>query len=52
MIWVIGCGYLEKGGSGWNFERKGVFLWKGVCVLVKVLFCVEKIIYNVSIGNG
>lgn len=26
MIRVIGCGHLEKGGNGWNSERKGVFL--------------------------
>lgn len=42
MIRVTGCGHLEKGGSGWNSERKGVFLWKGACVLVKVLLRVEK----------
>lgn len=42
MIRVIGCGHLEKGGNGWNSERKGVFLWKGACVLVKVLLRVEK----------
>lgn len=52
MIRVIGCGHLEKGGSGWNSERKGVFLWKGACVLVKVLLRVEKTIYNASTGNG
>lgn len=52
MIRVTGCGHLEKGGSGWNSERKGVFLWKGACVLVKVLLRVEKKIYNASTGNG
>lgn len=43
MIRVIGCGHLEKGGNEWNSERKGVFSWKGACVLVKVLLRVEKI---------
>lgn len=52
MIRVIGCGHLEKGGNGWNSERKGVFLWKGACVLVKVLLRVEKKTYNESTGNG
>lgn len=41
MIRVIGCGHLEKGGNEWNSERKGVFSWKGACVLVKVLLRVE-----------
>lgn len=52
MIRVIGCGHLEKGGNEWNSERKGVFSWKGACVLVKVLLRVEKKTYNESTGNG
>lgn len=45
MIRVIWCGHLEKGGNGWNSERKGVFLcgkarvfwWKFCFVLKKKL---------------
>lgn len=52
MIRVIGCGHLEKGGSGWNSERKGVFcVERRVCFGESSASC-WKTIYNASTGNG
>lgn len=48
MIRVIGCGHLEKGGNGWNSERKGVFLcgkarvfWWKFCFVLKIFFTMK-----------